>query len=79
VGAGSCNFMLDTLDATARDGCKKVDIDKRWDDAFKGATGDFPAKVETAVKAAIAGCGLCYYKACRPDEKSAIPKTGNLV
>ncbi len=79
IGAGSCNFVLDTLDQTKRDGCKTEDINKRWDDAFAGATGDIQAKVETAIVAAIAGCGLCYYKACRPDKKSDVPKTANLV
>ncbi len=79
VAAGSCNFALDTLDTTARDGCKAQDIQKRWNDAFRGATGSLANKSEVATKAAIKDCGLCFYKACRADEKSAIPKVANLV
>ena len=79
IAAGSCNFALDTLDTTARDGCKTVDINKRWDDASKAASGSLAAKSEAATKAAIKDCGLCFYKACRADDKSAIPKVLNLV
>lgn len=79
IGAGSCYFVLDTLDQTKKDACKKEDLVKRWDDAFAGATGSFQAQTETAVAATIAGCGLCYYKACQPDKKSAVPKTAKLV
>ncbi|RTL31677.1 MAG: DUF4157 domain-containing protein [Burkholderiales bacterium] len=79
IGAGTCIFALDTIDSTARDGCKSEDIRKRWNDAFAAAGGTFQAKVKTAVKAAIVGCGLCHYEACRPDEKTAIPKTASLL
>ncbi|MFX9069685.1 hypothetical protein ABTN30_20590, partial [Acinetobacter baumannii] len=53
IGAGTCIFALDTIDSTARDGCKSEDIRKRWNDAFAAAGGTFQAKVKTAVKAAI--------------------------
>ena len=43
------------------------------------AAGTFQQKVQVAVMAAIAGCGLCHYKACRPDDKSPVPKTANLT
>jgi len=79
VHAGSCVFVLDTLDVSARDGCKAVDIKQRWDDRFAKAGGNFQLKVDAAVRAAIKGCGLCYYGACRPDEKSPLPKTANLA
>ena len=79
IGAGSCYFVLDTLDQTKRDACKKVDLEKRWDDSFGKAKGSFQKKVETAVKTTIAGCGLCYYRACRPNAKSAVPKTASLA
>jgi hypothetical protein len=79
IGAGSCYFVLDTLNFTDRDRCQKVDTTKRWDDAFAGATGTFQEKVETAVQAAILGCGLCFYKTCRPDDASPVPKQAKLV
>ncbi|HEX6899537.1 MAG TPA: DUF4157 domain-containing protein [Thermoanaerobaculia bacterium] len=79
IGAGSCYFVLDTLDYQARTACNKLDIRKRWNDSFAGATGTFQEQVETAVKAAITDCGLCYYKACRPDDKSPVPKTADLA
>lgn len=79
IGAGSCIFALDTIDMAARDTCKTTDVEKRWNDAFGAATGSMPQKVQVAVKAAISGCGLCHYKACRPDAKSAIPKTATLT
>ncbi len=79
VGAGSCIFALDTLNQTKRDACKTVDIDKRWSDQFAKAGGTFQEKVIAAVKASIAGCGICHYKACRPNEKSAPPKTAQLA
>lgn len=79
VHAGSCVFVLDTLDASARDGCKAVDIKQRWDDKFAKAGGNFQLKVDAAVRAAIKGCGICYYGVCRPDAKSAIPRTANLA
>ncbi len=78
VGAGSCNFALDTISQTDRDACKTVDIAKRWNDEFAKATGTMQEKVDKAVLVAIAGCGLCYYKACQPDAKSAVPKVLNL-
>jgi hypothetical protein len=79
VHGGSCIFILDTLDSTARDGCKSVDIKKRWDDKFAAAGGNFQLKVDAAVRAAIAGCGLCYYGVCRPDAKSPVPKSAKLA
>jgi hypothetical protein len=79
IGAGSCYFVLDTLDQTKKDGCKKADLEKRWDESFGKPKGNFQKKVETAVKATIAGCGLCYYRTCRPNAKSAVPKTAALV
>jgi hypothetical protein len=79
IGAGSCIFALDTIDTTVRDACKNTDVQKRWNDAFAAATGTMPQKVQTAVMAAISGCGLCHYKACRPDDKSAVPKTATLT
>ncbi|HEY4640006.1 MAG TPA: DUF4157 domain-containing protein [Thermoanaerobaculia bacterium] len=79
VGAGSCIFILDTLSYTERDSCKKGVAKKAWDKAYKAATGTFQEQVETAVSTAIAGCGLCYYKVCRPDDASPVPKVANLV
>lgn len=79
IGAGSCYFALDTLDQTKKDACKAEDLNKRWDDNFGKASGNFQKKVETAVKATIAGCGLCYYRACRPDAKSPVPKSAALA
>lgn len=79
IGAGSCYFVLDTLDQTQKDACKKVDLEKRWNDQFAKASGSFQKKVESAVKTTIAGCGLCYYRACRPNAKSAVPKTASLA
>jgi hypothetical protein len=79
IGAGSCYFVLDTLDQTQKDGCKKVDLEKRWDDRFAKASGSFQKKVESAVETTIAGCGLCYYRACRPNAKSAVPKSAALA
>lgn len=79
IGAGSCYFVLDTLDPTKRDACKKVDLEKRWNDTFAKASGSFQAQVETAVKATIAGCGLCYYRACQPNAKSPVPKSAALA
>jgi hypothetical protein len=74
IGAGSCDFVLDTVDFSDRDACQKIDTTKRWNDAFAAATGAFQAKVETAVKATILGCGLCFYKTCLPDDHSPVPK-----
>ncbi len=79
VGAGSCNFILNTIDQTKRDACKSRDINQAWNDSFSKAGGDFQDKVATAVKASIAGCGICFYRACRSDDKSAIPQTAKLV
>jgi hypothetical protein len=79
VGAGSCNFVLNTIDQAKRDACKTKDIKQLWDDAFAKAGGDFQDKVATAVKASIAGCGICFYRACRKDDKSAIPQTAALA
>jgi hypothetical protein len=78
IGAGTCIYALNTLDATTRDGCKTVDIEKRWSDKFAAASGNFQMKVDTAVRTAIAGCGLCYYGTCSKDTKSAVPKTAKL-
>ena len=79
VGAGTCYFALDTLNFVSRDACQKVDTTKRWNDAFAAASGTFQERVETAVKATIAGCGLCFYKTCRPDDKSPVPKDATLA
>jgi hypothetical protein len=79
VGSGTCYFVLDTGNAAKRDACKTQDLKKRWNDSFAKASGSFQAKVETAVKDTIAGCGLCYYKTCRPDNKSPVPKTASLA
>ena len=79
IGAGSCYFVLDTLDQTQRDACKKVDLEKRWSDSFAKASGSFQKQVETAVKATIVGCGLCYYRACQPNAKSPVPKSAALA
>jgi len=79
VGAGSCIFGLVTRDQSKQDECKKKDINKTWNDTFNNASGSFQEKVDAAVKASIDGCGICYYKACRPDESSAIPKTASLA
>src|SRR5205823_11039176 len=51
VGAGSCNFVLNTINQTKRDACKTKDIEKFWNDAFGKASGSFQDKVATAVKA----------------------------
>lgn len=79
IGAGTCVFALDTIDSSARDGCKSQDIKKRWNDAYAAATGTMQNQVKVAVKAAIAGCGLCHYQACRADARSPIPKTASLL
>ncbi|EHK64593.1 DUF4157 domain-containing protein [Achromobacter arsenitoxydans] len=81
VGAGSCNYALNIQDYEAVYDCRKrnVDIKTRWNDAFAAATGTFQEKVETAVRASIDGCGICYYRACRPDAASAVPKSMNLI
>jgi hypothetical protein len=79
VGAGSCNFVLNTIDQTKRDACKTKDIEKLWNDAFGKASGSFQDKVATAVKASTAGCGICFYRACRPNDKSDIPQTASLA
>jgi Domain of unknown function (DUF4157) len=79
IGAGTCYFILNTLDTASRDDCKTKDIKKRWDDSFAAATGTLAERAETAVKVAITDCGLCYYKTCRPDDKSPVPKTADLV
>jgi hypothetical protein len=79
IGAGTCNFVLNTVSTAARDTCKTVDLPKRWNDAFAKASGTFQEKVETAVKTTIVNCGMCYYKACRPDDKSPIPKDAKLA
>ena len=79
VGAGSCNFVLNTINQTKRDACKTKDIEKFWNDAFGKASGSFQDKVATAVKASIAGCGICFYRACRPNDKSDIPQTASLA
>ena len=79
VGAGSCYFVLDTLNYSDRDSCKTVDVKKRWKDSFDKAAGTLQEKVEIAVKDVSVGCGICFYKTCRPDEKSPVPQTANLV
>ena len=79
IGAGSCDFLLNTVNTAARDKCKKEDLPKRWDDAFAKSGGTFQEKVEKAVKATIVNCGMCYYRACRPDDASPIPKDAKLV
>jgi hypothetical protein len=79
IGAGSCHFVLDTLSYTDRDECKKKDLNKRWNDTFSRASGAFQEKVESSVIATIAGCGLCFYKTCRPDDASPVPKNAKLV
>lgn len=81
VGAGSCNYALNIQDYEAVYDCRKrnVDFKTRWNDAFAAATGTFQAKVETAVRASIDGCGICFYRGCRPDDASAVPKNMNLI
>ncbi|AVJ29736.1 DUF4157 domain-containing protein [Achromobacter spanius] len=81
IGAGSCNYALNMQDYEAVYDCRKrnVDFKTRWNDAFAAATGTFQAKVETAVRASVDGCGICFYRACRPDEASAVPKNMNLI
>ncbi|MNQ63204.1 hypothetical protein D3C85_775780 [compost metagenome] len=81
VGAGSCHYALSIQDYEAVYDCRKrnVDFKTRWNDAFAAATGTFQAKVETAVRASVDGCGICYYRSCRPDEASAVPKNMSLI
>jgi hypothetical protein len=79
IGAGSCYFVLDTLSFVDRDGCKSVDLTKRWNDSFAAAGGTFQEKVETAVQSTITGCGLCFYKVCRPSDASPVPKVATQV
>jgi len=81
VGAGSCNYALNIQDYEAVYDCRKrsVDFKTRWNDAFAAATGTFQAKVESAVRASIDGCGICFYRACRPDAASAVPKNMSLI
>ncbi len=79
IGAGSCNFALNTIDQAKRDECKKKDMAQLWNDAFAAASGSFQEKTIAAVRSSIAGCGLCFYQACRPDDRSAIPQTAKLA
>lgn len=81
IGAGSCHYALNIQDYEAVYDCRKrnVDFKTRWNDAFAAATGTFQAKVETAVRASIDGCGVCFYRACRPDAASAVPKNMSLI
>ncbi len=79
LGAGSCNFALTIQNTAERDTCRSEDIRQRYDNAFSSAGGDFQDKIETSINAAIQGCGLCYYKTCRPDDSSPIPRTANLA
>lgn len=79
VGAGSCYFVLDTLNVAEREGCKAEDLVKRWDDAFAKGGASPQAMVENAVTATIHGCGLCFYKACQPNAQSAVPKSAQLI
>lgn len=81
VGAGSCNYALSIQDYEAVYDCRKRNLDfkTRWNDAFAAATGTFQAKVETAVRASVDGCGICYYRSCRPDDASPVPKNMSLI
>ena len=78
LGAGSCYFVLNTLSPALRAACHKLDIRRRHDEGAD-APGLIQQQDEAGVKAAIRGCGVCYYKACRPDEHSPVPKTATLV
>jgi len=79
VGAGSCYFVLDTLSLVERDGCKKSKLTQKWKLSYGKAGGTFQEKVEIAVKDTIVGCGMCFYKACRPDAASPVPKIAKLA
>lgn len=79
VGAGSCYFVLDTLSLVEREGCKKSKLTQKWKLSYGKAGGTFQEKVETAVKDTIVGCGMCFYKACRPDAASPVPKIAKLA
>jgi hypothetical protein len=79
IGAGSCYFVLDTLSLVERDGCKKSKLTQKWKLSYGKAGGTFQEKVETAVKDTIVGCGMCFYKACRPDAASPVPKIAKLA
>lgn len=79
IGAGSCTFVLSLQNTAERDTCRNEDIRQRFDNAFSGASGSFQDRVEASVNAAIRGCGLCYYKACRPDDASPVPRTAQLA
>ena len=67
------------MNVSDRDSCKGVDINKRWNDASAAAAGTLAETSEAGVMASIAGCGVCFYKTCRPDDKSPVPQTANLV
>ena len=79
IGAGSCTFVLSLQNTAERDTCRNEDIRQRFDNAFSGASGSFQDRVEASVNAAIRGCGLCYYKACHPDDASPVPRTAQLA
>jgi hypothetical protein len=36
-------------------------------------------KVDAATRAAISGCGICYYGSCSPNLKTPVPKTARLA
>ncbi|MDQ0464394.1 hypothetical protein QO010_002175 [Caulobacter ginsengisoli] len=79
VTAGSCNFALTVADPAKRDACQDVDFEKRFRPVFNTTSGGVQNAVNQGNKAAIAGCGLCYYQACRPDPNSPIPRVGVLI
>lgn len=78
LGAGSCYFVLNTVNQAQRAACNKLDIAQRHEDG-SDVPGNTQQREEAGVKAAIRGCGICYYKACRPDAASPVPKTATLV
>jgi hypothetical protein len=77
VGAGSCYFVVDTVDKVARESCKSKDFKAEYTNA--SAAGGFKKRVERSVKAMVAGCGMCFYKVCRPTAAKPVPKVAELV
>jgi len=71
VMSGTCIFVLTIDDPKKTKNC--CSCDKSWKQGFDMfPKGEFPTRVEVAVKNAIKTCGLCYYKVCR--EKGKFPK-----
>jgi RHS repeat-associated protein len=79
VMSGSCVFVMIFCDKEKAGNCDSGNIREAWNDAYRNGTGTFQERVETAVKEALKGCGLCYYQSCRPAKGKPIPGTASIV